>query len=237
MKGIARAFGGRLLRLLAPVLEARGRRPIEEQRAPEQLLHRAVHFGSQRGDHPAQPLGLAALFLELFEVVADGLFAGQRRKRSENGRKETDRFALVLQILTITVGARVDIEEASVDLALRGAPLQCGNGPGEGLVHQHRPVDERHIAKRLARGMDGHHAVEKSLALGPGALCEIGQAIDFLDPQRRKRPREAGRGPSGEDKLERIGEILPALHWRARTEGNRHAVFGIFDHRWTVEPQ
>ena len=41
------------------------------------------------------------------------------------------------------IGLGVNIDEAPVDFALGRAATQRGHGPAEGLVDQHRAVDER----------------------------------------------------------------------------------------------
>ena len=85
--------------------------------------------------------------------------------------------------------------------------------------------------------MHRHDPFEKRLPLRPPAFGEVGQLVDFLDPQRREGPRETGCRAGSEHQFERIGDIDAAAHRRAGPEGNRHAVFGVLDHRRAVQPQ
>ena len=85
--------------------------------------------------------------------------------------------------------------------------------------------------------MDGHDALEESLPFGPVPFGQVGQPVDFLDPQRGERARETGGRAGREDEFERVGEIGSAGKRRARAKCDRHAVFGILYHRRAVEPQ
>ena len=85
MKSVSGLFRRSLLRLLPPRLEALGRRVVEEERVAEQLFDRPLDLGSQRRDNAPEPFGLAALFFELFEIVANGLFARDGGERAEDG--------------------------------------------------------------------------------------------------------------------------------------------------------
>ncbi len=172
VKRVSGPFRRSLLGLLAPRLEPRRRWTIQKQSAPEKLVDRRIDLGPQGGHDPRQPLGFTALFLELFEIVADWLFAWKRRQRSEDRGEESDRLILFGGAITEAVGSRVNIHEAPVDLALGRAPLQCRYRAGKGFVHQHRPIDKRNIFNRFPRSMNGHDPFEKCVSLRP---CPLGQ--------------------------------------------------------------
>jgi hypothetical protein len=79
MEGIASLFGGRLLRLVPPVGQALAVGLVEEQGIAEQAFDRFLDLRLQRIDDRAEPGALARLLFQRFQIVADRLFARDRR--------------------------------------------------------------------------------------------------------------------------------------------------------------
>src|SRR5690606_25816350 len=88
------AFRSGLLRACAPFGETLRRGAVEEEGQPEQFFDGPLDVGAQGIDNSAKAFRLARLFLDLLQIVADGLFAGNRGDRAEYHGKETGRALL-----------------------------------------------------------------------------------------------------------------------------------------------
>ena len=82
-------------------------------------LDRAVDFGAQPRNDPLEPRRIARLPLQLFEIVADRLFARQGGNRSEDRGEKAHRPGVAVLDRGDTVWPGIDIDEAPVHLALR----------------------------------------------------------------------------------------------------------------------
>ncbi len=236
-EGITGLFGRGLLGTRPPARQAPGGRPVEEQGASKEAIDRRLDFGAQAGDDLPGALRLAAALFEQFEVVADRLLARDGRERAENGPEKADRLVLSAGEGVEAVGARVDIDETPIDLALCRARGQGGDGGGKGRVDQHRTVDQRYVGLVAVAHVHRHDAFEEGAAGGPVAAATSGQCVDFAELQRRKRAREARRGAAGECQFEQVGKVLPARQWRPRAELDWQAVLAFFHHRRAVHVQ
>ncbi len=117
---------GAILRLVAPFGQPLRGRAVEEQCVAEQPADGFLDLGAQRignGAHLADARGAA---LDPFEIVADRLFARNVRDRAEDRREEAGQplaarvaFARLVHAAR-QIGLGVDIDEAPVDLAMRG---------------------------------------------------------------------------------------------------------------------
>ena len=237
MEGVSRLFGSGLLGLLPPGLEPLRGGAIKKQCPSEQPLDRTLDFGAQGSDDALHPFGLAALFFQLLQIVADRLFTRDRRKRSEYGREEADIMFYSLVPGAEPIRTRIDIDEAAIHFALGWFASQRCHRASKRLVHQHRPIDQGNITCIAAHDVDRHDRIEKFVLRFPTAAAVLCQSLDLFDPQWRKRAGETCRGACGKHKLERIGKIVTAGFGNFAAHGYREPVFGIFHNRRAVQAQ
>ena len=228
--------GGRL-RALAPDREPARGRPIEQQRAAEQSLDRVLDLGPQRANDPPQPLRHARLRLQNLEIVADRLLARDGRQRTEDRAEPADLAFRTRAAGVDPIGARVDIDEPPIDLALRGPSGQRVDRAGERGVDQHRSVDQRHRVERPARRMGRHDPVQEGIATGPVLAPSFEQRVDLGEAQRGEGAGKASGGPGGEHQFGQRGVGRIGLPGNGVRERDRQPVLALLDQRRAVNAQ
>src|SRR5690606_18088991 len=133
--------------------------------------------------------------LDHLDILADRLFARDRRQRAEDRRQKAGQlplfagFARLADADRLIIGLGVDIDEAPVDLAPRRALLQGRDRRAEGRVREYRAVDQ-HAVGGVAVARARQLRADEGVARGPPGATLFERRIELAQREGREGARK-----------------------------------------------
>ena len=222
-EGETRAGRRLILRLGAPFREPRRGRGVEEEGRAEQRRDLFLNLDLHRVDDVLHAANAARHAFDHLDILADRLFARDRRQRAEDRRQETRKlplfigFARLADTDRLIIGLGIDIDETPVDLAPRRALLERRDRRTEGRVREYRAVDQ-HAVGRVTVGIARQLRTNEGVAPRPFDPALFERTVELAQREGRKGARKArGRARRGDEPRHIVeplarAAVLPELH-------------------------